>query len=247
MIVCHDYKFVLVQVPHTASTDFGNLLAEKYGGVSILSKHSYLDELRFFYPKLYSDYFLVGGVRNPLEERISSYHKLVSNHVGLYDGSPLSAEYRRARGIGQLRRRSIITAKLSFSDYVIKSVRLVYFSPIYIKRERFDYVYSIESLESDWAKISSKIGAPYLPITKRNVTDGVPNDRSTELINIYSESAQRHSTKIFGKFMVDFGYSFPDAWCHGRLPSKLEMGVSFAFRRAMWASWAVQNSMRYLK
>ena len=246
MIVSHEHKLVLVQVPHTASTDFGELLVRDYGGVSILSKHSYLDELRVFYPDLYKNYFIIGGVRNPLTERVSAYHKLVSNHVGLYGGDPNSNAIRRARGAGQLRRRRIIDEGLSFSEYFLQNVRWVYFSPIYIRRARYDYIYRIECLEQSWREVCELLGLNYSPVGNKNKTEGVPSELDAELTKVFDRSAQIHATKVFSCFMGQFDYQFPSDWCHGNDPSRLEIHSGLAFRRTMWALWSVQNSLKHL-
>ena len=243
MIVCHDHKLILVQIPHTASTDIGELLINEYGGVSILSKHSYLDELRIFYPELYKNYFIIGGVRNPLNERVSSFHKLLSNHVGLYEGVPSSNRIRKARGIGQILRKRIIRDRQSFSDYFIQSVRWVYFSPIHIRRERYDFIYSIENLDQEWRQICKLLGMKYAAIGHSNITEGAP----TGLMNqsLVCIIKLKCATRMFGNFMKQFKYSFPAGWCHGDEATKSHIILSLALRKSMWSVWSIQNSLKH--
>ncbi|WP_342075677.1 sulfotransferase family 2 domain-containing protein [Yoonia sp. SS1-5] len=230
MIVSDTHKFVFVQIPHTGSTGLGRLLVEQYGGREILRKHSYLDELKTAFPDIYRDYYIIGGVRNPLDDRVSSYFKLKSDHMGLYSGQLKDKKAipggKRTRKMHQL----ILEKDLSFSDYFVQFVPLVYWNPISIQQQRYNQIYRFESLDADMLAFSKAIGVDPIILPKSNKTAG----RDTDFTQYYDTRAQEHARKIFTPFMDAFGYDFPDDWASGQTPGWVATNTAFAIRRAQW-------------
>ena len=95
MIISHEHRFVFVELPRTGSTAVGKELIESYGGVRILRKHSsYGDFVRQATPDERT-YFKFSSIRNPMDDAVSGYFKLATDHHGRY-----SDEMRRRYRVG---------------------------------------------------------------------------------------------------------------------------------------------------
>ena len=84
MIISDEHKYVFVELPFTASTAISRELWEHYGGRRVLRKHSsYREFLKYASPEQRA-YFVFSGMRNPLDEAVSLYVKLRTNHRNNY-------------------------------------------------------------------------------------------------------------------------------------------------------------------
>jgi len=84
MIISHKYKYLFVELPHTASTAISKELRELYDGESILRRHSrYHDFLRQATPAE-KQYFVFSGLRNPLDTIVTGYMKYKHNVSNFY-------------------------------------------------------------------------------------------------------------------------------------------------------------------
>ena len=84
MILSQKHGYVFVELPRTGCTAVGKELLSQYDGERILSKHStYGDFLR-----IASDdqerYFAFSSIRNPLDDAVSHYFKLKTDHHGRF-------------------------------------------------------------------------------------------------------------------------------------------------------------------
>lgn len=242
MILCDDYKLAFVQLPHTGSTGIGKVLVEQYGGRSVLCKHSYLDELKQFYPEAYGSYFIFGGVRNPLDERVSSYFKLKSNHLNLYSGVQSDAKARDSGRLAKSFHSKIVENNYSFSEYFLQLVKFVYFNPISIHERRYDFVYRYENLDHDFGSVLRHVGARPTSLPKNNKTAM----RTADFEKYYTKIAQEHAHTLFSPFMDHWGYQFPEDWFESQRASLMYKSFSFAVRRLQWKIRAIQNSKQYV-
>ena len=241
MIICDDYKLVFVQIPHTGSTGIGRRLVEDHGGREVLCKHSYLDELKARYPREYRDYFIVGGVRNPMDDKVSSFFKMKSDHLGLYSGN-LKDEKAIASGRrGRKLRRTIVENDMSFSESFVKSVRFVYWNPISILQDRYDLVSRFENIQTGMQRVMQEVGAPALTLRKNNPTAGRDRDYST----YYDHAAQVHARRIFSPFVHEWDYDFPNGWAEGVRPGRAATLLGWGLRRVQWKLRSIQNRKRY--
>ena len=84
MIISHKYKYVFLEIPHTGSTAISRELRASYDGVSILRKHAFYPEFLSVASPEEKEYLVLAGIRNPLDEAVTVYHKYKTNHDGLY-------------------------------------------------------------------------------------------------------------------------------------------------------------------
>lgn len=232
MIVVDDLKLCYVQIPHTGSTTIGNELLEHYGGRNLLRKHSYLQELKSVFPEIYKNYYIVGGVRNPLDERVSMYYKLKSNHLGLYNGKPVDP---KARPGGRRARKfhSLIKSGAGFEEYLNRLPPLKYASPIIINYQRYDQVLRFESLSDDFDRLLSALGAKKIrELPHGNRTSG----RNESYLSDYeTEKSIKKALFIYSDFMLENGYSIPQQW--------LNLGVDY---NTSWLLYELSKSIKKL-
>lgn len=232
MIINHDYKFVFVQIPHTGSTIIGDALVEKLGSKKILTKHSYLHELAITNPHVYRKYYIIGAVRNPLDERVSIFHKYKTNHLGLYtkQNSNLTPGNYFVRRIA----KKIIEGDYSFQDYVLKLLNRQYMSPIHLHFDRYDNVMRFESLQQDLDNVLDDIGVDRLVLSKGNKT----GDRQKDFSLYYQDpDVILKAMTIFGAEMNFLGYDFPD-WFNEQEALKFSLTSKFT-RYVQWYAASV--------
>ena len=104
MIISRKHNYVFVEMPRTGCTAVGKELLSQYGGERILRKHStYPDFLRIATDDE-KRYFVFSGVRNPLDDAVSHYFKLKTDHHSRFS-DPTRRRYRVGnRGAEKFRR-----------------------------------------------------------------------------------------------------------------------------------------------
>lgn len=216
MIVSHRHRYVFVELPLTGSTAIAKELVECYGGEPFLKKHStYQDFLRAAEP-LCHGYFVFSGIRHPLDQVVSRYSKLRSDHKGKYSGLS-SANAPRARGLHfvmlrwlQSRRFEFVNAgDASFEAFLFKYYRVPYSDWSVLSHKQFDAVTRFETLAEDFDRTLRAIGIePLRPLPLRNKTQN-----KAEWVAYYADDRVRnHAARVFGPFMKYWGYDFPAGW-----------------------------------
>lgn len=84
MIISGEHRYVFVELPRTGSTAIRKELLNQYGGRKILQKHSTYQEFLRTANEEEKRYFVFSGVRNPLDDAVSHYFKLASDHHGRF-------------------------------------------------------------------------------------------------------------------------------------------------------------------
>jgi len=80
MVISHKYKYIFVELPHTATTAIRNELCELYAGEKILKKHSFYHTLQRTKKDSIKPYFTFSCIRNPADVIVTEYFKFKNNH-----------------------------------------------------------------------------------------------------------------------------------------------------------------------
>jgi hypothetical protein len=256
MIISRENRYVFVELPRTGSTAVQKELLHNYAGERILQKHAtYRDYLR----QASDDekrFFAFSSIRNPLDDAVSRYYKLKTDHHGRYT-DPIRLKYRVGRlgaerlRVGEfpenrkLRRRSlherlenrkyrsIRDDDLDFSTFFLRFYRAPYDNWSRLDHERLDYVIRFENLEEDFTTVLEMIGLePKRPLPRLNRTA----ERPGTFVDEYSPAAIRRATWVFGPYMERWGYELPAGWEDASIhpSSRLAFRALAAPRRLYW-------------
>lgn len=232
MIVSHQHRYVFIELPRTGSTAVHRELMLNYGGERILAKHStYRDFLRHASGDE-RDYFAFSCIRNPLDDAVSRFYKLRTDHHGRYS-DPVRLKYRVGRRGSErvrtgelppgrkLQRRSLherlenhkyrVTKRddLDFSAFFLRFYRTPYDNWSRLDHDRLDYVMRFESIEEDFFTVLGMLGIePKRPLPRANQTA----QRSRSFAEEYSPEARRRAAWVFGPYLQRWGYDLPPDW-----------------------------------
>ena len=235
MIISDTYRYVFVQIPHTASTAIAEELIRFYDGRPILKKHSYVPEFERAASRAQKDYFVFGSIRNPLDERVSSYWKLRSDHLALYshEGELQEGVEDRSFRLGRRRYEYLRAEERDFEDYFRKFCRYTYDSPVSLRKSRYNKVMRYEDIRTEFRDVLQALGiSPERDLQEANPTSG----REKNFTQYYTPSIIPRAVRIFGPFMEEWGYAWPDEWSVPRLNWSSRLGYKFwgGVRRAFW-------------
>ncbi len=257
MIVSHEHRFVFVELPRTGSTAVGKELTETYDGERILKKHStYRDFLRSASGDE-KGYFAFSSIRHPMDDAVSGYFKIHSDHHGRYS-DPVRRRYRvgergadRVRSTGmnakgvKPRRRSagerrdnrryeyLRRTDSDFASYFLRFYRAPYDTWSSVTHSRMDFVIRFEDLEHDFERALGHLGLDLRrPLPVRNRTVAKEDDFQVH----YTPETRKRATWVFGPYMQRFGYDFPENWRVERLPvsSRMTYHALSVPRRIYW-------------
>lgn len=233
MIVSHAHRYVFVELPRTGSTAVEKELIASYGGVRILKKHStYADFLRWAAPSQRS-YFAFSSIRHPMDDAVSRYLKIKTNHNNRYSdpvrrrlrvGNRGSAAFQEtglsARGL-RPERRSLIERvenrhfdwiqdhNASFAEYFLRFYHLPHDTWARLSHADLDFVIRFENLEEDFGKALARLGLEkQRPLPVKNKT----SEKEGSFEDFYGPETRRRAVRVFGPYMRTWGYEFPSSW-----------------------------------
>jgi hypothetical protein len=233
-MISHQHRFVYVELPRTGSTAIRKELKDVYGATPILRKHAtYDDFLRQATPDE-KTYFVFSGIRNPLDDAVSLYFKLVTDHKSMRS-DPTKARNRHL--LFKVRDDAMFDFvrkhEPDFSTFFLRFYRLPYDTWASLSHRRFDYVIRFERLSEDFDAVLRRIGIePVRPLPALNRT-GV---RERDFSSYYTPEAQRRARRVCGPYMERWGYEFPTDWAI-EAPSALhraQYAVFSFFARFYW-------------
>jgi hypothetical protein len=233
MIISHKHKYVFVQLPHTGCSAVARELCEFYAGEPILRKHSYYHQFLRGAAKEEKEYFTFSTIRNPLDEYISVFHKLKSNHEKYDDlrNSTKNGGFVTAR----MRRRFYHVQRTGdiVSDFLRYS-RLPHDNWSRLDHRKFDYVMRFERLQQDFEEVLRKLGVEQVrPLPHVNPTR---QPEEADRYGIFPEEVRKRVHWVFSPFMEDWGYDFPSNWEMSGCPasSRIVYEVCGFLKSAYW-------------
>ena len=216
MIISHTHRYVFVEVPRTGSSAIARELKELYDGEPILRKHAtYRDFLRVA-TEDEKTYFAFSGIRNPLDVAVTRYvhlradtrgHFSDPHHVGLRNSMASRIERRI---FGWMQRTNA-----DFGAFLRRWYLLPYDTWTSLDHRRLDFVYRFESLEGGFEEAIRSMGVePVRALPLANATPG----RDGDFAGYYNSRAIRRASWVFGPYMEEWGYAFPESWGPVRVP-----------------------------
>jgi hypothetical protein len=235
MIISHKFKYVFVEYPRTGTTAVSKELCQNYSGQRILRKHStYQEFLKVASPEE-KKYFVFTSVRNPLDDAVSHYFKLRTDHRERYTNREKVRNGKRlAEILDAYLFRYLQKKEMDFPTYFRKFYVIPYNTWSTISIKRYNYIMRFESLRDDFATVLKMLDIePLRPLPERNVT----GERKKEYWMYYTPEIIPRARRIFGPFMKQWGYEFPKEW--GDQPisfwNQVEYEFFTLFRRVYWS------------
>ncbi len=210
MIISHKYKFVFIGLPFSASSAITKDLYDKYEGMAYLRKHALYQDFIKHATVQEKKYFVFAVLRNPMEMVVSHYVKMKNNVDGNFTNPKLFAENG-----GHITKRHRVKFTFiqknnsSFQEYFLKFYNKPYDNLSSMTLDSCDFVIRYENIEQDYFVVLNKLGITNpgsLPII--NKTAGKKDD----LDFYYTKEIQKRAISVFGPFMKEFGYKFPETW-----------------------------------
>jgi hypothetical protein len=234
MIISHKYKYLFVELPRTASTAISHELCELYDGVPVLRKHAtYYDFLKNANPEE-QQYFVFSCIRNPLDDAVSYYFKLRTNHKDKFTNPK---KLKRRKGlVNYIDRRLfsfIRSTNADFSTFFTRVYRVPYNNWASMSHRDFDFIIRFENLQEDFARALALIGIEQVrPIPTINKTAG----KGRDFVSCYSPRVIRRAKWVFGPYMRQWGYDLPAEWGHAKVSwlNQAEFDVINVFRTFYW-------------
>lgn len=210
MIISHSHRYVFVELPRTGSSAVRRELRELYDGAPILDKHSTYDEFRRQASEDERRYFVFSTIRNPLDDAVSRYFKLKTDHRQRFSDVTRQRNRRPLNTFLDERMfRYVSTREPDFSGFFLHFYRLPYDTWASLDHRRFDFVMRFERLTEDFDTALRRIGIePVRQLPPRNVT----GERGRTFADHYSPAARRRALRVFGPYMRRWGYEFPPDW-----------------------------------
>jgi hypothetical protein len=210
MIISHKYRYLYIQIPHTASSAIGRELCDMYDGSKILKKHSQYYEFKKQATEKEKKYFVFANVRNPLDEAVSMYFKLKTNHKGNYTNPKLLLMHGGRLPKRTLRKYNFIQrTNADFSTYFKKFPNYPRTGMIRSTRQACDFIIHFENLQDDFSKVLKLIGIEQKrPLPHINPT----KSKDQDYLFYFNKDIIDKAKKIYGPFMKKWGYHFPTSW-----------------------------------
>jgi len=209
MIISHKYKYLFIEIPHTASTAIGAELCEHYSGESILHKHANYSEFKHQASAEEKKYFTFGAVRNPLDSVITEYTKFKTNHRGVYTQPDVWERNGGWVSDDHLDRYNFIAKNdATFTTFFEHFYKSLYNNWFLVGHTEVDFVMRFECIVEDFEIALGKIGIE--PVRSLPVINA--SKRSRDYAEYWTPAAYVHAAHIFGPFMRKWGYEFPSDW-----------------------------------
>ena len=234
MIISHTHRYVFVEMPRTGSRAVATELINYYDGQEILRRHATYSDFERHATDTEKTYFSFSAVRNPLDVAVTRYAHLLANAKGRFTTqNEISLRNSMSSRIERRIYRWIKRRDASFEEFLLRWYVLPYDTWTSLDHRRLDFVMRSESLTSDFALALEKMGidaARPLPVV--NATPGKASDFEA----YFTPRARRRAAWVFGPYMREWGYRFPESWGAVKVPawSRVLLKVIRPFRMLYW-------------
>lgn len=210
MIISHTFKYVYVSLPRTGTTAIEKELKACYDGVPILGKHTTYEKFSRAASEEEKQYFAFSNIRNPMDDAVSRFFKIKSNHSFRHT-RPKSIKRRKGavERYEDLLFRYVQRNDMDFPTFFKWAYRFPYDNWASLNHKDFDFIIRFEHLSEDFAEALKRIGIEQVrPLPVRNTT----NLRERNYLDYYTPDTIEQAKRVFGPFMKQWGYEFPPEW-----------------------------------
>jgi hypothetical protein len=150
------------------------------------------------------------AIRNPLDDAVSRYFKVLTDHKGNFSGANLPRHKRLInRLIDSSMYRFLRRTDADFPTFFRRYYVLPYDTWASLAHRRFDFVMRFESLAADFEEALRRIGIePIRPLPLMNPTGA----REHDFTAYYPPETWGQARRVFGPYMERWGYRFPTEW-----------------------------------
>jgi hypothetical protein len=228
MIISHAHRYVFVELPRTGTTAVEKELKEHYDGQVVMNKHSTYEQFLRVATEDQKQYFVFGSIRNPMDDAVSRFFKIKSNHS--FRHTRLKSIKRRKGAVERyedLLFRYVQGGDVDFPTFFKWVYRFPYDNWASLNHKDFDYIIRFENLSDDFSGLLEKMGIEQVrPLPVRNTT----KIRDRDYLSYYTPETRVQARRVFGPFMKRWGYEFPADWGQEDVPWIHEVQYDFAHR-----------------
>ena len=234
MIISHRHRYVFVEMPRTGSRAVADELEQYYDGHEILRKHAtYSDFLRDATGDERT-YFSFSSVRNPLDVAVTRYAHLRANKDNRFtEARQISIRNSLASKVERRIHRWMVKHDADFEAFLLRWYLLPYDTWTSVDHRRLDLVMRTETLSDDFSRALERIGIE--PNRRLPVVNATPG-RESDFVSFYTPKAIKRAAWVFGPYMREWGYEFPESWGEVRVPrwSHVVMRIVRVPRMVYW-------------
>jgi hypothetical protein len=234
MIISYTYKYLFIEVPHTGSDAISSELRTHYGGTPILRKHAYYTEFLSIANPKETEYAVLSGIRNPLDETVALYHRYGDNPDGIYtDPRNMRDQGGWLTPADQTQFQYIQDQDPDFASFFLKFYTRPYTNTSSLSGNPPNFVIRFEHLQEDFGRALALLGIEQrrpLPCPEQN------EDKARDFRSYYTPECYERAKRVFGPFMNKWGYKFPRQWGIASLhwTSKVHFELRDALKRFYW-------------
>jgi len=236
MIISEEHKYVFIEFPQTGCSAVGRELMEHYGGTRILYKHAQLHNFMKQASPEQKKYFTFSTIRNPMDVVVSKYFKFKSDHENYATKKVKHGKLRKLimPGYEKARHDFIVQNNADFESFFLKYYTWPYSAWSIMGHHQLDHVMRFENLSAEFEEVLKKIGIPAVrPLPLYNKTGAKAKDFTAYYA---SKEARLRAIEVFGPYMKEWGYEFPQHWPELQETKPADGKYAFVntFRKAYW-------------
>ena len=232
MVISHQHKFVVVEIPHTAS--HSEQLVKHYSAEPILRKHANITQFLGQSSKEERTYFKFATVRNPLDALTTDYSKILGNHREQYTNPAMLLQNGGHITEQHLREfRFVQDNAADFPSFFREFRTKMYNNWFLIGDQHFDFVIRFEDLQADFSELLGRLGVEQQePIGHVNPT----KSKCKTFEEYFTPDIYDLAAWYYGPFMKKWGYSFPESWGDISVPVLGDLQFKLLDRAANFAA-----------